>query len=143
MDERDQNIDKRLEECQNYHYSQSSKVSALSRNIIYGMIGTCWVLIYSNNTFHKPCVGLIITLCLCFAYLLIDLRHYYSDSRSYRNEYFVLDANRTNENILNTHEDKMRQVSKRSYRWLKRKYNATLIIAGVFVISVLRQLGVF
>lgn len=143
MDERDQNIDKRLEECQKYHYNQSSKVSTLSRNIIYGMIGTCWVLLYSNNTYHKPCVGLLITLSLCFAYLLIDLIHYFSDSCSYRNAYFVLDANRTNENILNTHESNMTRVSKRSYVWLHVKFWTMLLVSIVFVCSVLRQLGVF
>ena len=139
MDERDQNIDKRLEECQNYHYSQSSKVSALSRNIIYGMIGTCWVLIYADNQYHKPCWWIIIALGLSFAYLLLDLVHYFSDSYSYRNEYFEIEHKKN----IEGHEAYMNKVSKRSFHLLIAKFICGLVISVVFVIAIIRQLEIF
>lgn len=81
-------IKKELEECQNYHYNQSSKVSSLSRNIVFGIIGTSWVLIYANGSYKRPCLGIIIALGLSFVYLLLDLTHYFSDSCSYKKRIF-------------------------------------------------------
>lgn len=107
-------VKKELEECQGYHYSQSSKVSSLSRNIVYGIIGTGWVLIYADNQYHEPCTWLIIALGLSFVYLLLDLAHYFSDSCSYRREYFRLNQDKKAEGILHRHEEYMDGVSKRS-----------------------------
>lgn len=132
-------IEKRLKECQEYHYNQSSKVSSLSRNIVYGIIGTCWVLIYADNHYNKPCTWLIIALGLSFAYLLLDLYHYFSDSRRYREEYFELEQKK---NIVN-HEAYMNRVSKRSYHLLIAKFYSVLAIAVIFVIAIIRQLGIF
>ena len=136
-------IKKELDECQGYHYSQSSKVSSLSRNIVYGIIGTCWVLIYANGSFHQPCIWLIIALGLSFVYLLLDLTHYFSDSCSYRREYFRLDRNKMTQGILYRHEKYMDGVSKRSFRLLKAKFYSVLVIAVIFVIGILRQLEIF
>ena len=137
------NIDKLKEECQDYHYSQSSKVSAISRNIVYGIIGTCWVLIYADNHYHKPCLWIIITLCLCFVYLLLDLVHYFSDSCSYRNESFRLDRDKNKDGILYRHEEYMDCVSKRSFRFLILKFIFMLVIAVLFLIGILRQLEIW
>lgn len=137
-----QEIEKRLEECQNYHYSQSSQVSALSRNIVYGVIGTSWVLIYANGVYHKPCVLLIITLALSFIYLLLDLAHYFSDSCSYRNQFFRLDADKHTDGILFRHEEYMDQVSKRSFHLLTAKFISILIVSITFIISTIYQLNI-
>lgn len=136
-------VKKELEECQGYHYSQSSKVSSLSRNIVYGIIGTCWVLIYANNHYNKPCTWLIIALGLSFVYLLLDLAHYFSDSCSYRKEYFRLDRDKKTEGILYRHEEYMDGVSKRSFHLLIAKFICVLVIAVIFVIGILRQLEIF
>lgn len=132
-------VKKELEECQGYHYSQSSKVSSLSRNIIYGIIGTGWVLIYADNQYHEPCTWLIIALGLSFVYLLLDLAHYFSDSCSYRREYFELEQKKN----IEDHEAYMNRVSKRSYHLLIAKFYSVLAIAVIFVIAIIRQLGIF
>lgn len=136
-------IKKELEECQGYHYSQSSKVSSLSRNIVYGIIGTCWIVIYADNQYHEPCLWLIIVLGLSFVYLLLDLAHYFSDSCSYRREYFRLDRDKKAEGILYRHEEYMDGVSKRSFYLLIVKFICVLVIAGFFVIGIIRQLEIF
>lgn len=136
-------VKKELEECQGYHYSQSSKVSSLSRNIVYGIIGTGWVLIYADNQYHEPCTWLIIALSLSFVYLLLDLVHYFSDSCSYRREYFRLDRDQKTEGILYRHEEYMDGVSKRSFHLLIAKFVCVLMIAVIFVIGILRQLEIF
>lgn len=136
-------IEEKLKECQTYHYSQSSKVSSLSRNIVYGVIGTCWIFIYADNRYHQPCTWLIIALGLSFFYLLLDLRHYFLDSCSYRREYFRLERDKKNEGILYRHEEYMDGVSKRSFHLLVAKFICVLVIAIIFVIGILRQLEIF
>lgn len=139
MEEQDlKNIEEKKEECQNYHYSQSSKVSSLSRNIVYGIIATCWVFIYADNYYHKPCLLLIITMILCFLYLLLDIIHYFLDSCSYRNESFELSEGKN----IELHEKFMDRVSKRSFYLLKAKFIAVLIIAVIFLLGTLYQLGI-
>ena len=136
-------IEEKLKECQGYHYSQSSNVSSLSRNIVYGIIGTGWILIYADNQYHKPCTWLIIALGLSFVYLLLDLTHYFSDSCCYKREYFRLDQDKKTEGILHRHEEYMDGVSKRSFHLLIAKFYSVLVIAVIFVIGILRQLEIF
>lgn len=132
-------IEKKLKECQEYHYSQSSKTSSLSRNIVYGIIGTCWVLIYADNKYHEPCWWIMITIGISFVYLLLDLAHYFSDSYSYKKEYFELEQKKN----IEDHEAYMNSVSKRSFRLLTAKFICVLIIAVIFVIAIIHQLGIF
>ena len=133
-----QKQEKLQSECQEYHYSQSSKVSNLSRNIIYGIIGTCWILIYADNRYHEPCIWLTITMALCFIYLLLDLIHYFSDACSYRNEYFKLNYNTS----VDRHETFMNTVSKRSFHLLIAKFTSIIVIAIIFIIGILTQLRI-
>ena len=36
-------LQKLLDECQNFHYAQSSKFSTLARTLVFGIIGTIWI----------------------------------------------------------------------------------------------------
>lgn len=135
-----EDIEKRLSECQDYHYAQSSKVSTISRTLIFGIIGTTWVIIYSNNTFTRPVNLLIITLCLSFGYLVLDLIHYFWDACNYRSQSFRLDKERQTDGILHKHEEYMDLVSIRSFRMIVFKFILILIISILFVIGVISQL---
>lgn len=139
----DSNMEEKLKECQEYHYNQSSKVSSLARTIVYGIIGTLWILIYSDNIYREPCLWIKIALGLSFAYLLLDLAHYFWDSCNYRNEYFRLEQERNRDGILHRHEEYMDRVSKRSFHILKAKFISVLIISAVFLIGILVQLGIY
>lgn len=134
------NMEEKLKECQEYHYSQSSNVSKLARTVVYGMIGTLWILIYSNNVYREPCLWVKIALGLCFFYLLLDLGHYFWDACNYRNEYFRLEREQNREGILYRHEEYMNRVSIRSFRLLIVKFISVFVISAVFLIGVLVQL---
>lgn len=139
---KDSNMEEELKECQEYHYSQSSKVSTLARTVVYGMIGTLWIFIYSNNVYREPCPWIKIALGLCFFYLLLDLGHYFWDACNYRNEYFRLEREKNREGILHRHEEYMNRVSKRSYCLLIVKFISVFVISAVFLIGVLVQLKI-
>lgn len=145
MAERNKNadIEEKLKECQEYHYGQSSKVSNLARNVVYGIIGTLWLLIYADSTYRETCLWIKIALGLSFVYLLLDLTHYFWDACDYRKEYFKLDKERAEEDILERHERYMDGVSKRSYRLLKAKFVSVIIISIVFLIAVSVQFGIY
>lgn len=134
-------ITKRKEECQNYHYKQSSKVSQLIRNIIYAIIGTIWVMIYKDPGVQSPGAMLTLTLGSCLLYLLVDLIHYFADACSYRVETFRLDRDCNREGILFRHEEYMDRVSKRSFIMLCVKFGLIILIAVIFVWGILAQLG--
>lgn len=134
-------INKQLRACQEYQYSQSSKVSTISRNIVFGEIGTICLVVYTGNTtiIQNPCGCLIIALFLNFFYLLVDLLHYFIDTCYYRLEYYRLDRDRAVEGIHFRHLEFMNIVSRRSFRMLIIKFAMVIIISVVFLIGMLIQ----
>lgn len=133
-------LEKRKEECEQYHYAQSSKVSTLARNIIYGIVGTIWVIVYSSseNLVELPCMVLRVCLVTCFLYLLLDLVHYFCDAYSYRKESFQLET----VDYLDQHEKYMDKISRRSFIILCIKFGGTIFIAFLFIVGFLRQFAI-
>lgn len=131
--------DRSVNECQSYHYSQSSKVSSISRTIILGIIGTVWVLIYSEegNGFVLSDMNLLVVVALCFIYLLIDLCHYFCDASTYRKESLMLhpeDECYLDKDIdWGEYESRMVGYTKRSYRWFVAKFISVLAISLYFI----------
>lgn len=128
--------EKRLDECQTFHYSQSGKMSNLARTIIFGIIGTIWIISYSEKGFIPANRCLYWALCLSFLYLLIDVSHYFVDSLLYRYEYFRLDKNKNDNNfVTNTHESYMNKVSKNSFIILLVKFLLLLTTSICFIVG--------
>ena len=80
-------LQKLLDECQNFHYAQSSKFSTLARTLVFGIIGTIWILSYSTNGFNPSNNCLLWSLIVSFLYLAVDECHYFWDSCFYRSGY--------------------------------------------------------
>jgi len=133
-------LDKLKEECENFHYAQSSKVSTLARTIVYGIIGTIWVIVYSSSTkqLELPCTILMICLASCFVYLLFDMIHYFADAVCYREESFRMDNN-----TIPQHEKYMNKISTISFIMFCVKFGITIAIAILFIVGVLRQFAIF
>jgi len=133
-------IEKRKEECEDFHYKQSSKVSTLARNIIYGIIGTIWVIVYSSSTkqVELPCMMLTICLMVCFLYLIFDVIHYFADAYSYRKESFRLE----NVDDFDRHERYMDKISRRSFIIFCVKFGVTIILAILFIWGILQQFAI-
>lgn len=67
-------------------YEQSSKVSTISRGMVYAIIATIWAISYKEGAFSIPRGWLLVTICLCGAFILLDLIHYYIDTRFHYNQ---------------------------------------------------------
>ena len=94
---REEQIDKLLEECQGFKYTQSSNFSTLSRSIIFGIIGTLWIISYGDGEFTFPNRCSLYAMCAAFVYLIVDLIHYYWDSCFYKKEYVQFDKEKMSE----------------------------------------------
>lgn len=131
-------IEQLISECENYKYTQSSKVSTISRNIIFSMIGTIWVIFYSNGkVIQIPSALLLIALGFSFFYLLLDLIHYYSDTSSYKKESFRLSEEIDIEIQKERHEEFMNKVSIRSFIIFRAKFWWVIITSIIFVLGII------
>lgn len=139
-------ISERIDSCEHFHFVQSSKVSSISRNMIYGIVGTLWVLLYSptdNKDAKSLCPVLLIALCGSFIYLVVDLVHYFWDACNYRSEAFRIDDQREKEGILFRHDEFMAIVSKRSFFIFVLKFIMSVLVSVLFVIGIVIQLKPF
>ncbi len=127
-----------LTETQQYMYSQSSKFSSVSRNLIFGTMGTIWAFSFTNGEITINNVYLMIALLLCVLYLMFDVIHYYTDTNSYNKEQYNLD-NYKDDKELNEHEKTMDSINKRSNRFIVWKFRVLIVTSIMFVIGLLCQ----
>lgn len=129
----EENREKLQKETQKYKYDQSSKFSSVSRSLIFGIIGTIWVITYSDGNMHIPNWALLFSLLAGLLYLFSDVVHYYSDSISYEKEQNQLDYYKKQEELDNIHEPIMDRINRRSNFFIHFKF-AILIVCAIFFI---------
>lgn len=127
-----------LDECQEFHYSQSSNFSKLSRTLVFGIIGTIWILSYTEQGFTPNNNWQIWTLVAGFIYLAIDIGHYFSDSCFYRSEYFQFEK----EKDVVSHDNRMSKRSRLSYCAIWGKFIILSIICTLFIVGFAKQYDV-
>lgn len=131
-------LQKLLDECQNFHYAQSSKFSTLARTLVFGIIGTIWILSYSTNGFNPSNNCLLWSLIVSFLYLAVDLCHYFWDSCFYRSEYFKFEK----EKDISEHDKRMRERSQLSNRAIWVKSIIFIFVCGLFIGGFVKQYDV-
>lgn len=120
-------------ELQGYMYNQSSKLSSVSRNLTFGMLGTIWVITYSDGKMTIPNPYLFYALFISLLYMVVDVIHYFLDSISYHHQQYKLDNYTTDVEIDRIHEKKMDKINKRSHYFLIGK-TIVLFVAAIFFI---------
>lgn len=136
--ENTKDIQKLLDECQDFHYKQSSKFSTLARTLVFGIIGTIWILSYSEQGFSPNNNWQIWTLIVGFVYLAVDVCHYFWDSCFYRNEYFKFG----NEKEVLKHDERMSERAKKSFKSVIAKLIILIIICILFFVGFIQQYNV-
>lgn len=61
------------EELQGFMYSQSSKLSSVSRNLIFGILGTIWVLTFTEGKLTIPNPQLFFALLISLLFMATDV----------------------------------------------------------------------
>ena len=131
-------LQKLLDECQNFHYAQSSKFSTLARTLVFGIIGTIWILSYSTNGFNPSNNCLLWSLIVSFLYLAVDVCHYFWDSCFYRSEYFNFEK----EKEILKHDERMEERARKSFNSLIAKFAILIIICILFIVGFVQQYNV-
>ena len=133
-----ESVQKLLEECQGFQYAQSSNFSQLSRTLVFSVLGTIWVVSYSDQGFIPSNNFLIWALIVGFAYLVVDVCHYFFDSRFYKKEYFKFEK----EKNISQHDSRMSKRSQLSYRAIWGKFIILIVICVLFIIGFVKQYDV-
>ena len=132
----EENRKKLQEETQVFMYNQSSKFSSVSRALILGIIGTIWIITYTDGKLFIPNRFLLISLLSGLLFLIADVFHYFLDSMSYHNESYQLDKYKTQEELDKVHEPRMNHINTRSHIFLIIKFAILLFTATFFFIGI-------
>lgn len=124
-----------LNECQSFHYTQSSSFSKLARTIILGVIGTIWIVSYSIDGFAIANLWLLWSLIVGFIYLILDVCHYFFDSCFYRKEYFKFEE----EKSVFKHDKRMSDRSLLSYYAIWAKFIVLIATCFLFIMGFINQ----
>lgn len=131
-------IQRLLDECQGFHYAQSGNFSKLSRSLVFGIIGTIWVISYSKQGFSPSNNCLLWSLIVSFLYLAVDVCHYFGDSCFYRSEYFNFEK----EKEVLKHDERMKERARKSFKSLIAKFAILIIICILFIVGFVQQYNV-
>lgn len=124
------------DELQGYMYSQSSKLSSVSRNLIFGILGTIWVMTFSEGKMTIPNPYLFYALLASLLFMVVDVFHYFWDSMSYHHQQYKLDSYESNEEIDNIYEKRMDEINNRSHYFLIGKTSVLLLAALFFIMGI-------
>ena len=61
-------------------HTQSSKASEVIRKIMFVLIASCWATVFVDGKLITDNRLLVVTLCLCFLYCILDALHYFVDA---------------------------------------------------------------
>lgn len=136
-DEFEQNRQFLQEQTQTFMYSQSSKCSSVSRNVVFGIIGTIWIISFQDGQFNITNRFLFSSLMISLLFLLTDVIHYYTDSRCYWREIWRMDNYKTQDDLDNRHEPIMNQININSqllfiYKFIFLICSSAYLIIGIF-----------
>lgn len=124
-----------MDETQNFMYQQSSKFSSVSRNLAFGIIGTIWVITYTEKKLCIPNCWLVACIFFLILFHVCDVLHYFLDSMSYHKESYKLDEYVSNEDIDQKHESNMNEINRRSHRFIIIKFVFLIMASFCFLVG--------
>ena len=134
-------FDKRKETLQNelqgFMYSQSSKLSSVSRNLVFGILGTIWIMTYAEGKLTIPTPQLFYALLFSLLFMAVDVLHYFLDSISYHRQQYNLDTYKTFEELSYVYDRDMDGINKRSHKFILWKTLVLMIASILFVWGIL------
>ena len=125
---------------QGFMGSQSGLFSSVSRTLIFGIIGTIWVITYSEHKLTVPNNWLLVSLVMSLLYLLADVGHYFLDAMSYQEETKRISGYKSSEELKANLKDGLAKINGRSVNFIKIKMVLLISTAIIFVIGLFLQL---
>ena len=128
------------DELQGFMYNQSSKLSSVSRNLIFGILGTIWILTYAEGKLTIPKPQLFYALLISLLFMALDVLHYFMDSISYHRQQYKLDTYKIEEELHYIYERDMDSINKRSHNFILWKTIVLTLASIMFVWGVLKYI---
>lgn len=125
---------------QRFMGDQSGLFSSVSRTLIFGIIGTIWVITYSDNGVNVPNKYLLLSLGMSLVYLLADVSHYYWDTMSYQKESKKIWRYNTSEELDSELRRGLTKINKRSVNFIRIKWWGLILTALLFSYGLFLQL---
>lgn len=132
--------DKNESLIQQFMSSQSSHFSSVSRTLMFGIIGTIWVLTYSDGNLAIPNIWLLLSLIMSLFYFLADIGHYFLDTMSYQNESKKVWDYKSSQEIEDKVRNGLTKINERSVRFIKIKFVLLILTAIIFGIGLFLQI---
>lgn len=130
----DETIEKATQEAGNYQSQQSAKTSELIRKIVFAIIGSCWVLIFTEDgTYQDTNIYLQLAIAGSFVYLILDIVHYFWDTCSYYRNVQNISKCMTADYIQDVYIHEREYIAKRSFVIFCIKTLVCLIVAALFL----------
>lgn len=120
---------------QSFMGEQSGLFSSVSRTLIFGIIGTIWVISYSEKGVTIPNKYLLYSLAMSLFYLFADVCHYFWDAMSYQDESKKIWGYKTSEELDTELRKGLTKINKRSVNFIKVKWLGLILTAILFTIG--------
>lgn len=133
--------DKNESLIQKFMSSQSSNFSSVSRTLMFGIIGTIWVLTYSDGNLEIPNIWLLISLIMSLIYFLADIGHYFLDTMSYQEESKKVWDYSSPKEIEDNVREGLTKINERSVNFIKIKFALLILTAIIFGIGLFLQIS--
>lgn len=124
-----------LESIQNDFIAQSTSLSNVMRWLAGVVIGTIWAICYREKEVVIPNSGLLLSVIFSITFLIIELCHYWIDSRFYHNKSDQI-VNSGGCFDLGMISREVQSHSKISYIFLNLKFFVVLLFSVAFIVGV-------
>ena len=123
-----------FDRAQEYMSDQSSKFSNVARSLMFGIIGTIWIISYTEAGLDFSNCWLFTALSLSLLYFLVDVIHYFWSAMSY------LDVSNKTPQCMNPDQydvqlRRMETISGRTVACFVIKFIVLIIAATAFCIG--------
>ena len=115
--------------------AQSKSLSTVTRTIVGIVLGTIWAICYKEKHVEIPNIWILSSIIISALFLIVELSHYFCDTRFYHNKSNEIVENGENFNYEEIYQEVQRN-SKRSYCFLKTKAILTFILVIIFATGI-------
>ena len=120
--------------AQKFMSEQSDKFSTVARALMFGIIGTVWIIAYTEAGLSISNRWLIAALILSLLYFLVDVIHYFWNAMSYQD--VSKQAKKCNDDeALDDQYDRMKAINGRSVTCVVIKFVVLILAATAFCIG--------
>ena len=121
----------------NEFIAQSQTFSNVTRTIAGVVLGTIWMICYKGENVEIPNSLFVISIILAIFFFLIELAHYYSDTKFYHDKSDDIVKSKGNFIFKNMYNEVQAQ-SKKSFLCVRIKARLVLLLSIVFILGVIQ-----